>query len=406
MKTGFLDKLIARLDRLDPDNLQAHFLHLARERGFLETVFHALQEGVIVLDGQGRIRFANRAAERLLGIPSEWEDLPIRRFLRELDWGHLIDPQGEEGSQVMMREVEVRYPSHRFLSLYGVPLAGAEERGAVLIVRDVTRERQKEATSLESERLRAITLLAGGVAHEIGNPLNSLTIHLQLMQRELAALPEPGRKPMEDLLQVAAQEVERLDGILHQFLRAVRPVTLTLESAEPRKILEETVDFLGHEIADRGVRVEIESADPLPSIRVDRGQIRQAFFNLIKNAVEAMPGGGVLHLSLSSDDRMVAITFRDTGSGIQPETLSRIFDPYYTTKAGGSGLGMMIVQRVLRDHGGELDIRSEPGRGTHLTLFLPREDRLVRLLPERGVEKAVSGMESGSTSETGEGVPG
>jgi signal transduction histidine kinase len=244
------------------------------------------------------------------------------------------------------------------------------------------------------------------VAHEIGNPLNSLTIHLQLMQRELAALPEPGRKPMEDLLQVAAQEVERLDGILHQFLRAVRPVTLTLESAEPRKILEETVDFLGHEIADRGVRVEIESADPLPSIRVDRGQIRQAFFNLIKNAVEAMPGGGVLHLSLSSDDRMVAITFRDTGSGIQPETLSRIFDPYYTTKAGGSGLGMMIVQRVLRDHGGELDIRSEPGRGTHLTLFLPREDRLVRLLPERGVEKAVSGIESGSTSETGEGVPG
>jgi len=390
MKTGFLDKLIDRLNRLDPGHLQAHFLDLAQERGFLETVFHALQEGVIVLDGQGRIRFANRAAERLLGISVESSSgLPIQRFLRDIDWGGMLNLEAEEWSKVMAREVEVRYPSHRFLALYGVPLTGgAEDRGAVLIVRDVTRERKKEAYSLESERLRAVTLLAAGVAHEIGNPLNSLTIHLQLMRREMAALPEAGRKSMDDLLQVATQEVERLDGIIHQFLRAVRPVAPNLESAAPRKILEETVDFLRHEIADRNVLVEVESNDPLPAIRVDRAQIRQAFFNIIKNAMEAMSGGGVLRISLSSDDRRVAVAFQDSGSGIQPETISRIFDPYYTTKADGSGLGMMIVQRVIRDHGGEIDIRSEPGRGTCLTLFLPREDRLVRLLSEHGSEPA------------------
>lgn len=390
MKNGFLDKILGRLDRIDPDDLQTHFQRLAQERGFLETVFHALQEGVIVLDGAGRIRFANRAAEQLLGIPPSSGGQPIGRFLRGPDWELLLGPDGER-SQAMSREIEVRYPSPRFLSLYGVPLAGGEERGAVLFVRDVTRERRKEATTLESERLRAITLLAGGVAHEIGNPLNSLTIHLQLMRRELGALPEEARKTMDDLLGVATREVERLDGILHQFLRAVRPVPPRLESAAPEALLEETVDFLRQEVADRNVIVEIESDSPLPSIRVDRDQIRQAFFNIVKNAAEAMPGGGVLRISMSSDDRMVAIHFRDSGTGIAPETLGRIFDPYYTTKTDGSGLGMMIVQRVLRDHGGEIDIRSEPGRGTHLTLFLPREDRLVRLLPERGGEPAPTG---------------
>jgi PAS domain S-box-containing protein len=386
MKTGFFDKILGRLDRIDPNDLHSHFQELARERGFFETVFHALQEGVLVLDGTGRIRFANRATEQLLGIPPSSVGQPISRFLRGPDWSILLSPAAEDRSQAMAREIEVRYPSPRFLSLYGVPLAGGEERGAVLIVRDVTRERRKEATSLESERLRAITLLAGGIAHEIGNPLNSLTIHLQLMRRELGALPETAQKTMEDLLGVATREVERLDGILHQFLRAVRPVAPRLESAAPEVLLEETVDFLRQEITDRNVLVEVECEGPLPSIRVDRDQIRQAFFNIIKNAAEAMPGGGVLRISMTSDDRMVAIHFRDSGAGIAPDSLGRIFDPYYTTKAEGSGLGMMIVQRVLRDHGGEIDIRSEPGRGTHLTLFLPREDRLVRLLPERGGE--------------------
>lgn len=389
MKTGFFDKLIDRLDRIDPDDLHAHFQRLARERGFLETVFHALQEGVLVLDGAGRIRFANRAAEQLLGIPPASAGQPIGRFLRGPDWGRLLAPAGE-GAQAMAREIEVRYPSHRFLSLYGVPLAGGEDRGAVLLVRDVTQDRRKEASSLESERLRAITLLAGGVAHEIGNPLNSLTIHLQLMRRELDTFPEAARKTLDDLLGVASREVERLDGILHQFLRAIRPVPPRLESAAAEALLAETVDFLRREITDRNVLVEVECDDPLPSVRVDRDQIRQAFYNILKNAVEAMPGGGVLRIALSSDDRMVAIQFRDSGTGIAPETLGRIFDPYYTTKADGSGLGMMIVQRVLRDHGGEIDIRSEPGRGTHLTLFLPREDRLVRLLPERGGEPAAA----------------
>ncbi|MDZ4198769.1 MAG: ATP-binding protein [Kiritimatiellia bacterium] len=392
MKTGFLDKLIDRLDRLDPDNLQSHFLHLAKEKGFLETVFHTLQEGVIVLDGRGRIRFANRAAEQLIGLTDQdAKGETIRRFLGDIDWDRLLNLDAEEWSKTMAREIEVGYPKHRFLTLYGVPLAGAEGRGAVLILRDVTQERQKEASSLQSERLRAITLLAAGVAHEIGNPLNSLTIHLQLLRRELEALPEDARATVEELVAVASREVERLDGIIHQFLRAVRPVAPKLESASLRRVLDESIDFLKHEIADHKVLVEVEGESPLPPVRLDPAQIRQALFNVIKNAVESMPEGGVLRISLSSDDRMVSIGFQDTGAGIDSEVMNRIFDPYYTTKQGGSGLGMMIVQRVIRDHGGEIEIESEAGRGTRVTLFLPREDRLIRMLPARRPEPGEDG---------------
>ena len=383
MKSGFLDKLIDRLDRLDSDSLQAQFLRLAREKGLLETIFHAIQEGLVVLDGHGRIVYANRAAGTLLGFA-----LPaaigtrMSRYLRDIEWDRVLHLDESEWARLLSREIEVNYPEHRFLGFYVVPLRLNQpaEAGAVVILRDLTRERANEAQSIESERLRAMTLLAAGVAHEIGNPLNSLTIHLQLLAREAAKLPPAYRETLTHLLDVSGREVARLDGIITQFLSAVRPVKPQLESASLADLLQETLEFMRHEIADRKVLVEWEGEKRLPSVRVDRGQLRQAFFNLLKNAVEAMPEGGVLRIETSSTDRFVAVALRDTGIGIDPEKMSQIFDPYFTTKAHGSGLGMMIVQRIIRDHGGEIEVHSEPARGTTVTLFLPREDRLVRLL--------------------------
>jgi signal transduction histidine kinase len=288
----------------------------------------------------------------------------------------------------LSREIEVSYPEHRFLAFYVMPLQGTDgakaAAGAVLILRDVTRDRQNEVQSIESERLRAITLLAAGVAHEIGNPLNSLNIHLQLLKREVQRMPESRRKELGDLLDVSAREVTRLDGIITEFLQAVRPVKPKLESVDFPSLLRESLDFQKHELSDRRVLVESEIAAGLPTVRVDRGQIRQVLFNLVKNASEAMPGGGVLRISVAATDRFVRLSVRDTGVGITPEQMSRIFEPYYTTKTRGSGLGMMIVQRIVRDHGGEIEIHSEPRRGTTVTIFLPREDCLIRMLPARG----------------------
>lgn len=383
LKTGFLDKLVERLDRLDPGSLQTYFLRLSQDRGLLETILQAIQEGVLVVDGSGRLIYANRAAERMLGFSMETAaGNPIRRYLRDIDWERLLELDEEEWSRVVSREIEINYPERRFVAFYVVPLKAVnqKEEGAVLILRDVTHDREAEAHTLESERLNAITLLAAGVAHEIGNPLNSLTIHLQLLERELNELPPAERENLQELVGVARREVARLDQIITQFLRALRPSIPNFEKASLADVLQDTLKFLKHEIDNRDVLVDVECPDDLPATQVDRSQIRQAFFNIIRNAVQAMPDGGLLKITLSSDDRFVSVSFKDSGPGIPAENIGSIFDPYYTTKREGTGLGLMIVQRIVRDHGGEIEVDSQPGSGTTFTLYFPRDERRVRLL--------------------------
>ncbi|MFH0953850.1 MAG: ATP-binding protein [Verrucomicrobiota bacterium] len=382
MKSAFLDKLINRLDRMDPGSLQTQFLRLAQDKGLLETLFNAIREGVLVLDGNGRITYSNRAVEKLLGLPPNAIGQPIRRFLRDIEWDKLLKFDEKEWSRLVSREIEITYPERRFVDFYVVPLSAAtpEEEGAVVILRDTTRDHEHEAKTIESERLNALTLLAAGVAHEIGNPLNSLNIHLQLIDRELDGLAPAKRQGLQELLDVAKKEVGRLDQIITQFLRAIRPTRPSFERASVRDVLDETLEFLKHEIKDRDVLVEVEAPGDLPTAHVDPAQIKQAFFNIIRNAIQAMTNGGLLKITLASNDRFVSIAFKDTGPGIPPEELSHIFEPYHTTKHEGTGLGLMIVQRIVRDHGGQIEVHSEPRTGTTFTLLLPRDEQRVRLL--------------------------
>lgn len=391
MNSGFLEKLVERLDKLDAGSLQTQFLRLAGDKGLLETIFHAIQEGLIVLDGHSRITYANRAAEKMFGFRLDAAaGQPIARFLREIDWDLLLDLDGDEWTKLVSREIEITYPQHRFVDFYIVPLAAVKpaETGAVVILRDITRDRENEAKSIESERLNALTLLAAGVAHEIGNPLNSLTIHLQLLERELRGLSDEQAAPLRELVEVSQREVTRLDQIISQFLRAVRPTTPGFEKASLAAVLQDTLEFLQHEVRDRDILVEVEQPDDLPDAMLDKNQIKQVFFNIVRNAMQAMPQGGLLKITLGSDDRFVSIAFKDTGPGIPADQLGNIFEPYFTTKSEGTGLGLMIVQRIVRDHGGELEVHSEPRVGTTFTIFLPRDARRIRLLnAKKGEEK-------------------
>lgn len=383
MKSGFLEKLIERLDRIDPGHLQTHVLRLAQERGLLQTILNAMQEGIILLEANGAITYANPAAESLLGFSAESaQGQTIGRYLRDLDWERILQLDETEWSHVVNREIEITYPLHRFVNFYVIPLSAVtdDEDGAVVILRDVTRDREAQASNVESERLSAVTLLAAGVAHEIGNPLNSLTIHLQLIDQELEGFSEDQVAGLRELVGIAHQEVNRLDQIINQFLSAIRPADPAFEKQSLIDVLEDTLRFLRPEIEDRDVLVEVEAPDRLPDCYIDANQIKQVFFNIIRNAIQAMEGGGLLKIQLSSNERVVGVAFTDTGTGISPDDIGHLFDAYHTTKPEGSGLGLMVVQRIVRDHGGEIEVRSEPGSGTTFSIFLPRDERRIRLL--------------------------
>ena len=381
-KTSPLGRMLGRLDTLDPVNLANLAQRLARERGLFEAVFNTLRDGVLVIDAEGRIGYANTAARHLIGLG---EAELAGEILWRLAPGLRLPLGDGTAAPTAMREFELVYPEPRTVRLHLLPLAadgpGAARQFAVILT-DITQDRQATEARIEHERASSVRLLAAGVAHELGNPLNSLTIHLQLIGRKLKKLEaaktvaSPDAAALAESARVCEAEVARLDGIVSHFLEALRPRPPDLAETD----LTEVLRFQQRELADRGITVEAETPAALPPVMADRNQLKQVFFNLIKNAVEAMRPGGRLRIRTHADDDRVYLLFGDTGSGIRPEDLAQIFQPYHTTKPGGHGLGLMIVQRIMRDHGGHAGIESKEGVGTVVTLEFPRKDRRVRML--------------------------
>ncbi len=392
-KISSLDKVLGRLESLDSVNLTNLIQRLVRERKLLETVFNTLREGVLVIDRHGVIEYANDASSRLIGLKDEdigevtlWKLVP--------DLAKSIETNLEElrpRLPLLLREIEITYPERRFLRLYIVPFKEEPESSANLneselghfavILHDITKEKLSTEEMIENEKISSVLLLAGGVAHEMGNPLNTINIHLQLIQRQLRKLEDSlAAGKIRESVEICESEVNRLDGIINHFLKAIRPSPPDFQDIRLLDLIEEVLNTMSDELSDRDIRVDVELNRDLPVVLGDRNQLKQVFFNIFKNAMDAMDAGGHLRVRAWSDEDSVYLQIADSGSGISRDNLSKVFQPYYTTKKKGHGLGMMIVQRIMREHGGHVGIESREGMGTVIFLQFLQKRRRARLL--------------------------
>lgn len=382
---AFWDRVANRLDKIDPVRVRGYFHDLCRESSLLWSVFQSVSEAIFVIDREGRIVFLNEAARETLGI-SRRNPLskPLLAYIADHRLFELLEKGLREQNRVIDQEIETRHPKQRVLKVNMLPykLDEGGEFGTILILRDVTAEKHRQAESFQSEKLDALATLAAGVAHEIGNPLNSLALHMQLMEREIQHLSKKSRQNLMETLEVAKGEINRLDEIVRRFLGAIRPHQPDYKEANINTIVESVLDFMYFEVSGQDIAIEKQYDSRIPLVMMDEAEMKQAFFNIIKNAIQAMPRGGVLRVSTGLRGSRVEVSFSDNGVGIPKDKLRRVFDPYYTTKEGGSGLGLMIVHKIIKDHAGAVELTSEEGEGTTVTVALPLHGKETRLLKD------------------------
>jgi signal transduction histidine kinase len=386
-KVNFIDKVLSRISRLDRESIQGYVAGLVQGRKEIEEILDQVNEGLLLLHRDGIVKFANRRAFLWLGFQrffkdrSRIEGLVEEPLLRRFILDHLKRP--EEGAS---EEFEVLTPREMSLRVHWTPLDIGEERNILLRIENHTPERDRREEEAQTQRIEGMTRLAAGVAHEIGNPLNAIQIHIGLLENEIKKLPKTKQSMFNRLVQVIASETRRLDQIVRSFLRATRRPPLRFRVESLNEALEEAAEFLRPEMNKRKTRLTLNLDKNLPSFLLDRDRLYQAFLNLIKNAMEAMPRGGRLSITTHFREKLCTVQFGDEGEGIEEKDLPHIFEAYYTTKEEGSGLGLSQVYQTVREHGGHIDVRTQIGRGSVFTLTLPvRHERLY--LPQPSSSK-------------------
>jgi two-component system, sporulation sensor kinase E len=380
----FIRKALEKLGKMDPAQVRALIVRVSEENDLLGMLLESLTDGIIVTDGQHKVTLYNKSAERLCPFAAgDIIDRPLWDCFSDRALADFFSATLQSQGKVADREFAV--DGHRILAVSLLPLVReGSVQGNVVHVEDVTEKRSREARLRRAESLASLTTLAAGVAHEIKNPLGSMGIHLQLIQKKIAGRDCIDSKDIGQHLGVFGEEVDRLNRIVVDFLFAVKPMDTVLEEGDLNHIIEELIEFVRPELDQAGVAIEKELSPGVPLMRIDARYIKQAFLNLIKNAVAAMPGGGVLRVETRRFGGEVRVRISDTGSGIPDDIMDKIFEPYFTTKPFGTGLGLTIVFKIVKEHFGDISVESRVGEGTTVTLAFPVPPQETILIDYKG----------------------
>jgi signal transduction histidine kinase len=359
-----------------------------------ESVMENLEDAVALFSPEGELMFSNAAMRALLpaigpqegnakpGLSEIDSEHPVRQLVERALAGR--KSAGPISIPLGLGTDPDQEPPEHLLLCHAIEDARGRFLGAMIVARNLGYLSHLHTTLNYSRKLAALGRLMAGVAHEVKNPLNAMTIHLELLKQKVSSLREPitvpagpsGGSRTLDLtkhVNVISDEIKRLDQVVVGFLKFARPDELKLQPVHLASVVSEVTSMTAPEADGRGIAIKVECPPSVPEINADPGMLQQALLNLTINACHAMPHGGTLRLTCRPvSRRRVEIAIEDTGEGIPPEHLGRIFDLYFTTKEKGSGIGLSMVFRIVQLHDGEVEVQSTPGHGTRFRLVFPQ----------------------------------
>jgi two-component system sensor histidine kinase PilS (NtrC family) len=340
-------------------------------QAFKDLVFQSVGTGLIALDLEHRVTAFNHAAEEITGVAAPhaigqaWSSLIGSVIpLEPIESVIAANPRASTRHEAVLRRPDGTSVPVR-MTFSALRSGEGERLGLISACEDLSAIREMESRMRQADRLATVGRMAANIAHEIRNPLASLTGAIEVLTSPLTA--DDAR---ERLSQIVAHESERLNHIIKNFLEYARPAPLSIATFDVAAAAEEVLLLLEHRTSSGSLKVIREFAPSIPWA-VDAQQLRQILWNLCLNAVEAMPEGGELRVSVSVRGATLEVAVSDTGDGIAAADVSHVFEPFFSTKPEGTGLGLALVHRIVQDHGGEIDVRSSPGLGTTFTLTLP-----------------------------------
>jgi two-component system, NtrC family, sensor histidine kinase PilS len=357
--SGYLSSRLEKTEqKLEEKNIDIRDLEF-----FNQEVIESLPSGLFTTDVSGTVLMFNRAAERITGIKRE--SVIGRRIDSVLPYFKFPFTEGRKEETIIVDGMQ------KIIGLTISAIAGLAEntKGFIVVFQDLTKIKYLEVEIQQKEKWAAIGELSSNIAHEIRNPLASLKGSIQMLREN--SIPENYK---DRLMEIALQEMDRLNRIITDFLMYSRPAPPELQKFDIHRLLDDTIELLANAEQDESHGLINKDYSGIVMVNADPQKMRQVFWNLGLNAIEAMPEGGELLISTHDEDTWVEILFKDTGSGIEENTMKKVFYPFFTTKEHGTGLGLAIAYRIIEEHKGSITVESVPGIGTTFKVILPKTD--------------------------------
>lgn len=398
---GYVKRVQQKAEKLSKEQVLALLEDIVDENESLYSVLESLSTGLLIINDDFQLLRYNQIAESWLPFSEHLEDIlgsekAIWEYIEDEDIAAFLQRCLEKNVTNSYEEFSTVTSggSVRFLTVTIAPLINEGElNGKMILVRDITEKKNQDILLHRMENLANLTNLAAGMAHEIKNPLGAISIHIQLIQKALEKAREnndilPGKKFVEDHIDVVNEEIDHLNKLVMDFLLAVRPVKAQLELKEPDKLIDGLISFFKPEFNREGIEVIYKPSESSKRILLDEKLFRDVVMNISQNSLAALKSkyngdseaGAKFCISNSVRENKFIITIADNGCGMSEESLSKIFEPYYTTKANGTGLGMTMVYKIIKEFSGEIIVDSKEGEGTAFTITFPIPQKDTKLL--------------------------